>query len=127
MYKAAFAVLIYSNINKSVVKQGKTLSNRLLDAQLSGSTVTQEPRAKAKEEPETLRAAAHEAAADLEIAMLENHLIPEKSPLTLALGLSHTNYCIGVTFQVSSKHVGRLQISARRFLSPLVLNPRSSS
>lgn len=104
------------------------MSNRLLDAQLSGSTVTQEPRAKAKEkEPETLRAAAREAAADPEIAMLENQLIPEKSPLTLALGLCYTNYCIGVTFQVSSERVGRLQISARRFLSPLVLNPRSSS
>lgn len=102
------------------------MSNRLLDTQLPGSAVTQEPRAKAKEkEPETLRAAAHEAAADPERTMLENQLIPDKSPLTLAHKLSHTNYRSGVIFQVSSEHVGRLQKSTRRFLSPLTLDPRS--
>lgn len=75
-----------------------------MDARLSASAVTQEPRANAKEkEPETLRTAAREAAADLKRAVLENQLIPGKSPLTLALRLSHTNDCVGVIFQVSSE------------------------
>lgn len=90
-----------------------------MDAQLSASAVTQDPRAKAKEkEPKTLWAAAPEAAIDRKRAMLENQHIPDKSPLTLALRLSHTNYHIGVIFQVSSERIGRLQESAGRFLSP---------
>ena len=87
-----------------------------MDAQLSAGAVAQERRAKAKEkEPETPWAAEREAAAARKRAVPENQLIPDKSPLALALGLSCTSHPIGVIFQVSSERVGTFQKSRRRF------------